>query len=791
MEFLTFIAVVVLLIFFLVNISSLNGKLKDILREVEQLRKSVSSLEKTQSTPKPSKLVEEERPVIIEKGKPLETEPLTKKVPLINTLTSSYDDTVRAKVEAMKQSQASFEMKKPVPPATPKPQKQPTDLEKFVGENLMSKIGIIILVLGVGFFVKYAIDQEWIGVYGRAAIGLLTGGILISLAHYLRKSYKTFSSLLTGGGLAVFYLTIAIAYHQYHIFNDKSVVFIIMVVITIFSVLLSLAYDKKELAVFSQIGGYAAPFMVSTGEGNYMVLFSYMLILNAGLLVLAYFKRWHVLNLLAFFFTIVLFSGWLGKTFLRSSANFPYANALIFASAFYIVFFLANILNNIKERKPFKAVEIMMILSNNLFFFIWGLTILYNYQNGMYKGLFTVLAGLFNFGWVVYLYRQKQVDKNLIYLLVALVMSYISLAIPIQLNGHSITLFWTAELVILLWLSQVSGIKILKTGHLIILGLVIISLMMDWGKLYTYYNKTLPVIFNQAFITGVFVILGLTVTYFLLRREKEDVFINKIISRGTYQTILTFALFSATFIIPFLELNYQVKIFYPNSSFQIVIACIYIYAYLFVLIIITRNWSKAFKGIFILAWAVLIMYLLIFHTNVLSLRDNYIYGKDISTGNFLFHTLAIPFVAGIIFFLYKKHEQVLTNKFLINCFTWFISFLVIFIASTELDNILVLLSDSKSYSTILQTSHKVAYPILWGVCAFILILIGIKMKAKIIRIQALCLFALIILKLFIFDFWSMSEGGRVAAIIFLGVVLLAVSFLYQKLKNLIKDPNNL
>ncbi|NJK97188.1 MAG: DUF2339 domain-containing protein [Bacteroidales bacterium] len=569
MEFLLFIIVLAILIILIVNNSNINSRLKEILKEVEYLKFQISRIETPEKSPKPTVKSAEEAISPKNADEKTKQEPLITPLPEIekpvvpveNPISSAYEDTIKAKLEAMKHSQtvystaATTQTQKTASP--PKPVKQPTDFEKFIGENLISKIGIIILVLGIGFFVKYAIDNNWIGVYGRTAIGLATGGLLIAVAHYLRKSYKTFSSLLTGGGLAVFYLTIAIAFHQYHIFSQTAA-FVIMIVITIFSVMLSLLYDKKELAIFSQVGGYAAPFMLSTGDGNYIILFSYLLILNAGLLILAYFKRWHILNLLAFLFTIIIFSGWLATTFWGKSIM-PYRNALLFATAFYIVFFLVNILNNLKERKPFKTAEIMMILSNNLFFFISGMTILRNYEAGIYKGLFTVLLGIFNFGWLLYLYQKKQVDRNLIYLLVALVMTYISLAIPIQLNGHSITLFWAAELVILLWLSRVSGIKILRAGHLIILVLVLGSLIMDWGNLYKYHAQSLPVIFNQVFITGLVVLAALVGSFLILRRETELNFVNNIISTNSYKGLLTFILFIVAFLVPFLELIYQVK----------------------------------------------------------------------------------------------------------------------------------------------------------------------------------------------------------------------------------------
>jgi uncharacterized membrane protein len=196
--------------------------------------------------------------------------------------------------------EATIVEKKESPKTFVPPSKQETDLEKFIGENLLSKIGITVLVLGISFFVKYAIDQNWINEAGRVIIGLIAGGILIGIAHRIRNSYRSFSSVLMGGGLTVFYFTIAFAFHQYHLISQTAG-FMIMVIITAFAVVLSLYYDRLELAVLATIGGFITPFLVSTGQDNYTALFIYLCILNSGLMVLAWFKRWPSINIIALF----------------------------------------------------------------------------------------------------------------------------------------------------------------------------------------------------------------------------------------------------------------------------------------------------------------------------------------------------------------------------------------------------------------------------------------------------------------------------------------------------------
>ncbi|HVU54350.1 MAG TPA: DUF2339 domain-containing protein, partial [Puia sp.] len=380
------------------------------------------------------------------------------------------------------------------------------DLEKFIGENLVSKIGIGVLVLAIGFFVKYAIDNDWIGPVGRVGIGVLCGGILIGIAHYLRNSYKAFSSVLVGGGLAVLYFSIALAYDPYHIFSNsesanQTVAFIIMLVITVFAVMLSLLYDRQELAVIALVGGFVTPFLVSNGSGNYKVLFSYLLILNTGLLVISYRKSWRILNTVAFAFTAMLFATWLATLPPEQSTTATYQGAFVFATAFYILFFLINIAHNIRENKKFVAFDFGILLANTCLYFAAGLYLFSAMGLARYQGLFSACMAVFNLASSYFLFRKKKVDTNILYLLIGITLTFISLTAPIQLHGHYITLFWASEAVLLYWLGRKSGLRIIGVASLLVWLAMLASLVMDWGAVYGLgfsNNSPLPIIFNKG-----------------------------------------------------------------------------------------------------------------------------------------------------------------------------------------------------------------------------------------------------------------------------------------------------
>jgi len=678
-----------------------------------------------------------------------------------------------------------------LPAAQPPKPKKPgffernPDLEKFIGENLANKIGIGVLVLGIGFFVKYAIDRDWIPEIGRVLIGILCGGILIGVAHRLRKTFTAFSSVLVGGGIAVLYLTIALAFHEYGIFNQTAA-FILMVVITGFAVVLSLAYNRIELAVLSILGGFASPFMVSTGEGNYVVLFIYVMILDVGMLVLAYYKKWNLVNIVSYAFTILLFGVWLGAKYIDLDPQ-PVAGALTFATLFYVVFFAMNVVNNIKERTAFKAIEISILLSNTFCYYAAGMVILNAPGMEMYKGLFTAALAIFNFVFAFALYKNSRVDKNLVFLLIGLVLTFVSLAAPVQLEGNYITLFWSAETVLLLWLSQKSGIRLMKAASVLLMVLMLFSLVMDWFQI---YNAEVPplmrIMLNKGYITGIISIASIAFTIRLLSNEKNE---DRQVVNG-YRIALVVVGAVVTYLSQLYELQYQLFHRDFNYTAQNLIIGTYNLFYILVIMLAERKWIKDPKISFLFSgWGALAMlaYTLYYHQETIVARDNFVLGDASSTG-FVFHYfLLVVMVVIAVITLRKVRENKAFNEKTKQVYVWIFVAFFVFLASAELDHLLVAMfgRDYESIDHILTQNHKIGFPILWGIASFILIFIGLKRKQKHVRIVSLTLFLLTLLKLFIVDIRGISEGGKIAAFISLGVLLLVVSFMYQRLKRIL------
>jgi uncharacterized membrane protein len=686
-------------------------------------------------------------------------------------------------------------------PRTPEPPRpgffeRHPDLEKFIGENLVSKIGIAILVLAIGFFVKYAIDNDWIGPVGRVGVGVLCGGILIGIAHWLRKQYKAFSSVLVGGGLAVLYFTIALAYHQYQLFGQTTA-FVIMLVITAFSVLLSLLYDRQELAIIALAGGFFTPFLVSNGRGDYVVLFSYLLILNGGLLVIAYNKAWRLLNILAFGFTAILFLTWLISLPYDAKAA-TFRGGWLFATTFYLLFFVINVAYTVRTNKRFIASDFGILLANTCLYFAAGLYFIGQLGLDRYKGLYCAVMGIFHLGATWFLFRKNTIDKNILYLLVGITLSFVSLTAPLQLHGHYITLFWATESVLLYWLFLKSQIRLIRLASLLIWLAMLVSLGMDWlNNYFTSYDvpgthlrpgEILPILFNKGFMTGLYSALCCGALYYL---DKQGF-------RGRTALVAGIALL---FIDGILEINCQMERFFPGTGLSWLYLTGYTYLYILVLARFERRekavrWKSAGRpsqrgaagpmggaaaGLLV---AAVLLYLgtlpAMFDLQAMMLeRGRY-------QGHFTAHWIGVVIVVLILRELIGRQRNGLMQVEG-TVFTWLICGITVILLSAEGQLLVnaVFYSHNNELDYLARVYNKTGLPILWGLCSFVFMWLGMRYKFKPLRIISLLLFSITLLKLFLFDIRNIPIAGKIAAFFCLGVLLLVVSFMYQRLKKII------
>lgn len=649
-----------------------------------------------------------------------------------------------------------------IPVVTPSVRKQKkVNYEKFIGENLFGKIGILVFVIGVGFFVKYAIDKDWINETLRTVLGFLTGSALLVVAERLQKKYRTFSSLLAGGAFAVFYLTVAIAFHFYHLF-PQTVAFIILIVITLFMSILSVLYDRRELAIISLVGGFLAPFLVSTGNGNYLVLFTYISILNLGMFGLSIYKKWGELPVIAFVFTYLVMGLFLLTGYSTGTAIIS-VHLFAFATLFYFIFLLPILsILRIEAIKKNRGL-LLVIITNNFIYLLLGILFLRNMELAFKsEGLLSLFIAIINLVLVIWLRMSKKDYKFLIYAMLGLVLTFVSITIPIQLDGNYITLFWAAEMVLLLWLYVKSKIWIYERATLVLMGLTLISYLMDVSAVILSSPSSDTIFLNSSFATSLFV--GLAAGAFALmmghyRSLFSEARCLRYVPWNPVMLLTSAAILYYTFMAEFsLHLAGATR-----SGMMLVFtsAAILILSY-------------AFKKRFPIEQCT-IPYLAGLGVNVLIYAIN-IWGDQwahMSLPPVLLRWLAAAFIIVNLYYVARQYYTIIGLKI---HFTVYLNVLAL----------LLWLTMARSF--LWQAGVEdfdAGFSVSLSIAGFVQMALGMRLHQKVLRIISLSTFGIVLLKLILKDLWAMPTIGKIIVFIILGLILLVLSFLYQKLKGVL------
>jgi uncharacterized membrane protein len=205
----------------------------------------------------------------------------------------------------------------PASPWGPSAPRQPGLLAKafnagkdwLLGGNTVLRVGVVLLFLGLAFLLRYATEGVVVPVELRYASVAASAVALLALGWWLRLRNPSYALMLQGTGVAVLYLTVFAAM-RLHPLLDASAALALLVLVTLFSAILAVKQNALALAAVAALGGFAAPILTSTGSGNHVALFSYFALLNTGILAIAWFKTWRVLNLIGFVGTFGIGFAW-------------------------------------------------------------------------------------------------------------------------------------------------------------------------------------------------------------------------------------------------------------------------------------------------------------------------------------------------------------------------------------------------------------------------------------------------------------------------------------------------
>lgn len=212
-------------------------------------------------------------------------------------------------------------------------------LQWLLGGNTVARVGIIILFFGLAFLLKYAYEHSHIPIHVRL-IGVSVGALALLVTGWrLREQRAGYALSLQGGGLGVLYLDIFAAFRFYDLI-PAAPAFLLLFAIAALSAMLAVLQNSLALAIFGFSGGFLAPLLISTGQGDHELLFFYCLMLNLGILVISWYKPWRMLNLLGLGFTFAIGCGWGLKYYSQDM----FASVECFLVAFYLLYVAIPIL---------------------------------------------------------------------------------------------------------------------------------------------------------------------------------------------------------------------------------------------------------------------------------------------------------------------------------------------------------------------------------------------------------------------------------------------------------------
>ncbi|MDT4329748.1 DUF2339 domain-containing protein [Methylomonas sp. MED-D] len=341
-------------------------------------------------------------------------------------------------------------------------------IEYAVASNWLLRIGVLILVTGIGFFLKYSIDNGLLGEQARVALSVLTGlAMIVGGVRLVGGQYHLFSQGLLGGGIAVLYFSVFAAYAFYHLLGAYPA-FGLMLTVTASAAALAIRLDAMLVAIFAIIGGYCTPILLSTGQVNFVGLFSYMLLLGGGILAVNWYKQWHVLNFLGFAFNYLLFFA----AMQRYESGY-FWQVLPFLTGFFVLYSTTVFLFCLVNRQRSTLLDLVALAVNAAIYFGTAYELIATEYGQVWTALPCLALSAFYVGHVYYCLARRIEDRELVVGFIGLAAFFLSVAVPLILSKQWITVSWSLQALVMIWMAgKVRSAFLRQTAYLLYLLVV-------------------------------------------------------------------------------------------------------------------------------------------------------------------------------------------------------------------------------------------------------------------------------------------------------------------------------
>ena len=398
-------------------------------------------------------------------------------------------------------------------------------VEYSVAGNWLLRLGIVILVTGIGFFLKYSIDRGLLAPHWRIAITIVGGFAMVGVgAKMLNKFYHLIGEGLIGGGIATLYFSIFASFQIYHLVGQTAST-IQMIGVTGMSFAIAIRYRSMLIAILGTLGGLITPALISTGVPSLPGLYCYLFLLAAGVLAISIWKNWYLLKLLS----VVGTYGYLiisGVNYYNDEKHF--ALVMTYWLLFYVLYTACALVFYLLRRKRSNVIDIVQILSlSALTLIVLGSLIDAHCKASEPAAWLTVGMGLYNLACLGLVRLRRLDDAGIGSTLAATIFFCVGATGPLLLGKHHLAPFWALEGLATFWIARQTRVKTLWFLSNLLLLFSIFWMFAAGFDLYLWKSGTLSVHEYFSSLVERIVAFGIPIATFfaagyLLRKDPEQ-----------------------------------------------------------------------------------------------------------------------------------------------------------------------------------------------------------------------------------------------------------------------------